>query len=300
MSDSLPLVTIVTPSFNQGRFIRETLESVFTQDYPRIEYLVMDGGSTDETLDVLRSHGSRVVWVSEPDRGQAHAINKAWRRARGEIIAYLNSDDRYLPGAVGKAVIALQANPDAVGVYGEGYHVDQAGRILERYPTEPFSLARLEEACFICQPTCFLRRAAVERAGYLDESLRYSLDYDLWIRLARVGRFVYLPAFLAVTRLHEDAKTIGQRAQAHREILGTVKRHFGHVSPSWAYAYAHAVLGDTDVAGRSRLGAWRTLRLVAVTGTTFLRHNWRGPVWEWGRWKGAVAHGWRRFRERGR
>jgi hypothetical protein len=115
-----------------------------------------------------------------------------------------------------------------------------------------------------------------------------------------VGRFVYLPAFLAVTRLHEDAKTIGQRTQAHREILGTVKRHFGHVSPSWAYAYAHAVIGDPDVLGRSRLDAWRALRLVAVTGTTFLRHNWRAPVWEWGRWKGAVAHGWRRLRERGR
>ena len=168
-----PLVTVVTPSFNHGRFMRETIESVLTQSYPRIEYLVMDGGSTDETVKILESYGDRVAWVSERDRGQTDAINKGWRRGRGAILAYLNSDDTYLPGAVEKAVAGLRAHPDAGAVYGEGYHVDESGRVIERYPTEPFDLTRLPQTCFICQPTVFLRRELVERVGYLDESLRY-------------------------------------------------------------------------------------------------------------------------------
>src|SRR6266545_7337033 len=242
----LPLVSIVTPSYDQGRFIRETIESVLGQSYPRIEYLVMDGGSTDETVKILQEYDDRLTWVSERDRGQADAINKGWRRAQGTVLAYLNSDDTYLPAAVERAVACLEEHPDAGAVYGEGYHVDEAGAILERYPTEPFSMARLEETCFICQPTVFLRREVVERVGYLDESLQYCMDYDLWIRIGRVAPFARTPHHLANTRLHPDTKTLGQRARAHTEILRMVQRHFGRVPPSWIYAYAHAVLGPRD------------------------------------------------------
>ena len=118
-------------------------------------------------------------------------------------------------------------------------------------------MARLEETCFICQPTVFLRRELVERVGYLDESLRYCMDYDLWIRLARVAPFAFTPHYLATTRLHADTKTLGQRVPAHAEILRMVRRHFGHVPPSWVYAYAHAVLGPRD--RREALGG-RALR----------------------------------------
>ncbi len=297
MTERQPLVTVVTPSFNQGRFIRETVESVLAQGYPNLEYLVMDGGSTDETLQILRDYGDRVRWVSEPDGGQANAINKGWRRARGTILAYLNSDDTYLPGAVERAVEHLQRHPEAGAVYGEGYHVDEAGRILERYPTEPFSMARLEETCFICQPTVFLRRDIVERVGYLNESLRYCMDYDLWIRVARAATFEYRPEYLATTRLHAETKTLGQRAAAHAEILRMVHRHFGRVPPSWVYAYAHAVLGS-----RSRETPWANARFVArligVSLITFLRYNWRVPASEWARWEGWLRHGLRRLRER--
>lgn len=295
MRERQPLVTVVTPSFNQGQFIRETVESVLGQSYPNIEYLVMDGGSTDETVEIMRKYEDRLRWVSEPDCGQANAINKGWRCARGTILAYLNSDDTYLPEAVERAVACLEEHPEAGAIYGEGYHVDVAGQIIERYPTEPFSMARLEETCFICQPTVFLRREIVELVGYLDESLYYCMDYDLWIRMARGARFAYTPHYLATTRLHAETKTLGQRARAHAEILRTVRRHFGHVPPSWVYAYAHAVLGP-----RSRERAWDDarfmIRLIGVSLVAFIRYNRRVPLAEWSRWGGWLQRGWQRLR----
>ena len=131
-----PLVTVVTPSFNQGRFIRETIESVLSQDYPNLEYMVIDGGSTDDTLSILKSYQDRFAWVSEPDRGQAHAINKGWRCAKGEILAWLNSDDIYQPGAIRTAVEYFIHNQQVGMVYGEAYHVDESGQPIDRYPTE--------------------------------------------------------------------------------------------------------------------------------------------------------------------
>lgn len=256
----------------------------------------MDGGSTDETVSILREYTGRLVWVSERDRGQADAINKGWRRARGSIIAYLNSDDLYLPGAVERAVAVLREDPEAGAVYGEGYHIDEHGAILERYPTEPFDMSRLEETCFICQPTVFLRRELVERLGYLDESLHYCLDYDLWIRAARVRPFAFTPHYLAHSRLHADTKTLGQRVPAHAEIMRMVRRRFGYVSPSWVYAYAHAVLGPRD-----RANKWVDARfvasLVAISLVEFLRHNRKIPRAEWTRWGAWLGHGWRRLFE---
>lgn len=292
-------MTVVTPSLNQGRFIRETIESVLGQTYPALEYLVIDGGSTDETIDILKHYGDRLAWVSEPDEGQASAINKGWRQGKGTILAYLNSDDTYLPDAVMRAVAWFRRHPEAGVVYGEGYHVDVTGRVLDRYPTEPFTLARLAETCFICQPTAFLRRTVVEQAGYMNESLQYCMDYDLWIRLARVAHFRQIPEYLATSRLHADTKTLGQRARAHAEILNTVRHHFGHVPPSWVYAYAHAVLGP-----RSRETPWQDARfivkLIAISGITLVRYNRGVPLTELERWHSWLRHGWRRLRERRR
>jgi glycosyltransferase involved in cell wall biosynthesis len=285
-----PLVTIVTPSFNQARFIRETLESVLNQSYPHIEYVVMDGGSTDQTVEILRKYGGQLSWLSGRDRGQAHAVNSGWRRGRGSVVAYLNSDDVYLPGAVERAVEALERDPGAGAVYGEAYHVDDRGAILARYPSEPFSMERLEETCFICQPTVFLRREIVEGVGYLDETLRYSLDYDLWIRVARVSRFAFIPDYLARSRLHADTKTVKDRIPAHIEIMHTVRRHFGYVPPSWVYAYANAVLGPRD-----RSTPWRNARFVAssvsISAAEFLRQNRgipRAGRDRWRRWRGQA------------
>ncbi len=234
-----PLVTIVTPSYNQGRFIEETIESVLSQDYPYVEYIVMDGGSSDDTLQILKKYEGRLIWQSGPDKGQADAINKGFQRAQGEIWAYLNSDDLYLPGAIREAVAYLEAHADVAMVYGEGYHVEIDGEILERYYTEPFDFQRLAEICFICQPATFFRAEAVRQVGFLNSSLDYCMDYDLWIRLAKSFRIGYYNQYWAKSRLHEDTKTMGSALAVHREILHCVKGHYGKVPARWIWPFAH-------------------------------------------------------------
>ncbi len=289
-----PLVTVVTPSLNHGRFIRETIESVLGQDYPALEYLVIDGGSTDDTMAVVKQYADRLSWVSERDAGQAAAVNKGWRRARGAIVAYLNSDDTYLPHALERAVAAFRAHPEADVVYGEGYHVDVGGRVLHRYPTEPFRRPRLAETCFICQPATFIRRRTAESVGYLDESLQFCMDYDFWIRLAQVATFTHITEYLATSRVHPDTKTVAQRARAHVEILDTVHRHFRHVPPPWIYSYALAALGP-----RRRDTPWERARfvanLVAVCGVTLVRYNRGASLSELVRWQRWLRQGWRRL-----
>ncbi len=285
-----PLVSIVTPSYNQGRFIRETIESVLSQDYQPVEYLVFDGGSTDETLQVLRSYGDRFFWVSEKDKGQSNAINKGWRRARGEILAWLNSDDIYLPGAISKAVVFLRDHTEYGAVYGEGYHIRENGEIIERYPTEPFSRNRLTETCFICQPTVFIRSRVLREVGLLDESLRYCMDYDLWFRIAQRYQWGYLPEYLACTRFYGGTKTLGQKVQVHREILDMVHRHEKTIPPLWVYGYAHALLEKRISRATPWGNALFILGLIGVSLREFLRYDRRVPLAEWKRWRGWVRN----------
>jgi glycosyltransferase involved in cell wall biosynthesis len=254
---------------------------------------VMDGGSTDETVSILESYGDRLSWVSAPDGGQTSAINAGWRRARGTILAYLNSDDTYRPGAIEAAVAGLRDHPDAGAVYGEGYHVDEGGRVIDRYPTEPFAMARLAQTCFICQPTVFLRRDIVERLGYLDESRRYCMDYDFWIRLARVSRFAYLPEYLANTRLHADSKTLEQRVPVHAEVLDTVHHHFGGLTSQWVYGYANAVL-DAHPRGTWWTDASFVVRLIGLSLATFAHYRSPIPRSEWRLWALWIRHALRR------
>ncbi len=240
----LPLVSIVTPSLNQGRFIRDTIESVLSQDNPGLEYIVMDGGSTDETLDILRSFGSRLTWRSALDLGQADAVNRGFRLARGEILGWLNSDDTYHPGTVKAAVEHLVANPQTAMVYGEPYYIDEKNRVIGIYPTEDFNVDRLAEACIICQPTAFVRRAALEAVGMLDPLLRYCMDYDLWIRLGRRFRIDRIKRFLANSRRYPETKSFSHRDQLFQDIYAVSERSFGHVSPHWRVCRAYYRLVD--------------------------------------------------------
>lgn len=285
-----PLVSIVTPSYNQGRFIAETIESVLTQDYSPLEYLVIDGGSTDETVEILKRYENRLSYVSEKDRGQSEAINKGWRRARGEILAWLNSDDIYLPGAVSKAVAFLQGHPEFGAVYGEGNHIREDGKIIERYPTEPFNRLRLIETCYICQPTVFIRKKVLQEVGILDETLRYCMDYDLWIRIASRYDFGYLPEYLACTRFYGETKTLGQKLQVHREILEMVHRHHHSVPASWVYGYSHAFLEKYLDRSKPLENLIFVLGLILLSLEKFLAYNHHVPQAEWQRWWEWLKH----------
>src|SRR5262249_50683004 len=206
--------------------------------------IVVDGGSQDDTVGILKRYEERLSWVSERDQGQADAINKGFRMAHGEILAWLNSDDTYLPGAVRLAVQYFQSHPDVSMVYGEGHHIDVEGHNIARYPTEPFDYQRLSERCFICQPTVFFRAEVYREVGPLDMDLHYCLDYEYWMRIAQCFRLGYLEAYLATSRLHMDTKTLAKRVEAHAESLHVVKRHYGRVPEPWLYAYTATYLTE--------------------------------------------------------
>ncbi len=235
----LPRVTVVTPSLNQGHFLRQTIESVLTQDYPNLEYIIMDGGSTDDSAAIAAKYKGRLQFISEPDSGQTNAINKGFRLASGEILAWLNSDDIYLPGAILKAVTALRANPNAGFVYGEGYLIDAAGEITQRFPhTQPFDLWRLVHLSdYILQQTCFFRRSALNQIGPLTESLRYGMDWDVLIRLGARFPALHLPQYLACLREYPAAKTSSGGAQRARELHRLLIGHTRKVLPPGALVY---------------------------------------------------------------
>jgi glycosyltransferase involved in cell wall biosynthesis len=222
-----PVVSIVTPSYNQGSFIGAAIDSVLSQDYPHVEYMVVDACSTDDTLGVLRSYGDRVRWVSEPDGGQSDGINKGIRLARGEIVAWLNADDVYAPGAVTRAVEVLTAQPEAPAVYGDAIFIDASGvEIRPCSHIEPFDLGRLvNELDYIVQPATFFRRSAWEGAGGLDAGLHYCLDYDLMIRLAKEAPLAYLPAVQAYVRMYPTTKTASGGFGRLQEIERMIRRH---------------------------------------------------------------------------
>lgn len=241
-----PLVSIVTPSFNMAPFLEQAIQSVLTQDYPNIEYLVMDGGSTDGTLEILRQYEGRLYWESQPDRGQSDAINRGFLRSRGSIFAFLCADDAYLPGAIRTAVGYLSANRDYAGVYGEGYLIDEQGAILCPYPTREFDPERLKSECIICQPTAFLRRAVFADVGMLDPDLHYALDVDLWIRIAKRHRLLHVDDYLAVSRMHRGGRTLGQRRMVFRKHMEVLLRHYGYAPFPNVYGYCCTLLDDRD------------------------------------------------------
>jgi GT2 family glycosyltransferase len=216
----MTLVSIVTPSFNQSAYLEQAIRSVLEQGYPEVEYMVMDGASTDGSVDVIRKYSSRLAyWASDKDSGQADAINKGMRRAKGEIVAWLNSDDYYLPGAIEAAVAALEANPQAMLVYGNMLAVDQAGQTINQLRYRPLTLNDL--LCFqiIGQPAVFMRRAAFEKAGGLDLDFHFMLDHQLWIKIAMQGLLVHINQTWSAARYHPLAKNRAQASGFGREAF---------------------------------------------------------------------------------
>lgn len=219
-------LSVVTPSYNTGKYLGAAIASVLEQDWPGVDYVVMDGGSTDESLDVLRQFGSRIRWVSEKDKGQSNAINRGFVRTRGDVLCWLNSDDTFAPGAFRAAMEFFQAHPDVAMVYGDADYITPDGKPLAPcVHIEPYSAHRLfHYSDFIVQPATFFRRSAFEAVGGIDESIHWAMDYDLWLRIAAGGfKIAYLPALLAHFRWLKDNKTatggFGRLNEIHR-ILG--------------------------------------------------------------------------------
>lgn len=239
----LPLVSIVTPTLDAVAYLEEAIESVLSQDHPRIEYRVIDGGSTDGTIDLLASYAGRLRWTVEPDAGTADAIGKGFAMARGSVLAFLNADDAYAPGAVSTAVRALAAHPDVAVVYGEADWVDARGEVVGRYPTRAFDRALLGRECCICQPAAFLRRTAFEAAGRMDPTLHYAFDWDLWLRIAERHELLKIDDVLAFSRLHPSSKSVGQAQPALAEALRLLRRHSGYVPVPWVYRSSRPRVG---------------------------------------------------------
>lgn len=223
----LPLVSIVTPSYNQARFLEATLRSVLEQDYPNMEYLVVDGASSDGSVEIIHRYADRLAWwVSEKDSGQSEAINKGLRRARGEFVGWLNSDDIYLPGAVSAAVKIFQSHPQAGLVYGDAQAIDADGKPFNLMRARQYTLADLMAFNIICQPAAFMRRSVLDEAGYLDPVYQLLMDNLLWMCMARKAPIVYTPQIWAAARYHDQAKNRTRGAaygQEARRLIADLK-----------------------------------------------------------------------------
>jgi glycosyltransferase involved in cell wall biosynthesis len=216
-----PLVSIITPSFNQARYIEATIQSVLTQDYPNIEYIIVDGGSTDETVEVIKKHEGRIAWwVSEKDKGQTDAINKGFARANGQILAWLNSDDTYEPGAISAAVKYLQEHPEVGMVYGDCNFINEDGNAIGKFNSAQTDYRLLRQGyAHIPQQTMFLRADLWKQVGPLDPSFYFAMDYDLWTRLAARTALKYVPQTWANFRLHTTGKTIAADDRCWPEMV---------------------------------------------------------------------------------
>ena len=273
--NNLPLVSIVTPSYNSEQFIAETIESVLAQDYPAVEYIVMDAQSTDGTAAIVSRYAERLQFHSAPDRGVADAVNAGIRLARGEIVAFLNSDDKYLPGAIGAAVDALTHSPELVGVYGNAYWIDGNGAILRPYPTEDFDPKSFELNCFISQPAVFFRRDAFEKANGFDISFHSAFDYDFWIRLSHLGKLERIHSFWALSRMHPGNKTLGNRRIMFSENFRLLLKHFGYVPLHWICGFTCFLADGRDQFFEpAHMTRWRYLLSLGIG----LRTNWRHPL----------------------
>lgn len=216
-------VSIVTPSYHQAQYIEQTLCSVLQQGYTPLEYFVLDGGSSDGSVEIIQRYAVQLSgWVSEKDKGQADAINKGLRLTDGEIVAWLNSDDYYLPGAIARAVEVFKQHPEAGLVYGDVLSVDASGQPFNLQTFQPYTLADLMSFRIISQPAVFMRRSVLEQVGLLDESYHLLLDHQLWLRMARLAPMVYVNETWAAARYHAEAKNLARTADFGREAYRIV------------------------------------------------------------------------------
>ena len=224
--------SIVVPSFNQGQFIGETIDSILSQDYPNTEIIVMDGGSTDNTVEILKSYGPRIQWVSQKDKGQAHALNMGLRKANGSIVAFLNSDDYYIKGAFEAVSVFFSRNPQRKWVTGDYYIINGSGKrmfsfviwykkLWRAFPT----LFTLSITNFMIQPSTFWRRELLDEIGFFNEDLHYAMDYDYWLRIMKKYQLSVIRKPLSAFRIHGGSKGGASYKKEFETDLGIITTH---------------------------------------------------------------------------
>lgn len=229
----LPKITLVTPSLNQSKFIERTIKSVLSQNYPNLEYIVMDGGSTDSTIDLLKKYSNKITWISEKDKGQSHAINKGLKKAKGEIVGYLNSDDYLENDCLYRVGEYFAKNKDMFWLTGKCRIVNETGEDIERFITVYKNIflkyARYRNIClinqFISQPATFWRKRITSEVGYFDEKLQYSMDYDYWLRIWKIHNLGFLDQYLAAYRIHSVSKSYISPEKLFQEAYNVVQFH---------------------------------------------------------------------------
>jgi glycosyltransferase involved in cell wall biosynthesis len=260
--ESHPLVSIITPSFNQVRFLEETIRSVLDQDYPRIEYIVVDGGSTDGSVEIIQKYEGKLArWSSEADLGQTDAINRGFGMAHGDVFAWLNSDDMYRPGAVGEAVAFFQNHPEIGMVYGHAFYVAEDGHILAPYPTGVTDLKGLRRGITtIPQQAMFFRSKLWRMVGPLDPSFYYAMDYDLWVRIAEVTPIALCRRPWANFRIHGMSKSLTAASRCWPEMIRVHFRDGGSIFSVLYLKYLIRRLVEPLMPLRMKFRFWRYAR----------------------------------------
>jgi glycosyltransferase involved in cell wall biosynthesis len=253
-----PRISIVTPSYNQGQFIEETIRSVLLQGYPNLEYIIVDGGSTDNSVETIKKYEPWLAyWVSEKDRGQSQAINKGFTRATGGILAWINSDDLYEPSAFETSALYLLSHPREAIVYGSCVIVDEVGNKIEFWGAEAFPAILLTHKNFIPQPATFIQKWSLEKVGMLDENLHFALDKDLWMRIGIKFRFGCVSRTLARFRLYPNGKTEAHRDEFHKDHLQSYKKllRTGSLTVSWRASIHRAIAKRNSMLGQKRIAS---------------------------------------------
>lgn len=267
----IPLVSIITPSYNQAAFLEQTMRSVLKQDYPNIEYMVVDGGSNDGSVEIIQRYDNQLAWwVSEKDHGQAEAINKGLARAKGEYVAWINSDDFYQPGAINAAVNALQDHPEAGMVFGEVQVVDKDGKVLNHLQYGNWGIHELMTFHIIGQPAVFMRRSALVKAGFLDPTYHFMLDHQLWLRMSLQAGIHYVPQLWAGAHYHEGCKNLLQAAEFGKEAY----RILEWMQETPAFNESMTCLAPSAKAGAERVNGFYLLD--AKEYKQSFRAYWRG------------------------
>jgi glycosyltransferase involved in cell wall biosynthesis len=226
-----PRISIVTPSYNQGEFIEETIRSVLLQGYPNLEYLIIDGGSTDNSIEIIKKYQNYLsYWVSETDQGPADAINKGWQRTNGEILAYLNSDDAYLPGALATIAEAFQQNPQTKAICGNELVVDKDGFVIRKSNIEKVDHLSLLQLNLVPQPAIFIKSDILKSLGGLNLEVQYIFDFELWLRITRTNPMSCIPTVLAITRWHNKTITLTQRPKIAIETVRIIEKEINDYS----------------------------------------------------------------------